>query len=80
MPPLGPLVKEMERRLNKASGEQLPSAYLEKAKKWYGTDETAKFLSVFDGPNGKLNKAAVAFGLHGLPPVDYRNEEAPLDM
>ena len=70
----------MKRRLSKASSKQLSSAYLDKALKWYENDETAKFLSVFDGPNGKLNKAAEAFGLHGLPPVDYRNEEAPLDM
>ena len=48
--------------------------------KWFEADSKASFLSIFDGRHGRLNKAAEAFGLQGIPPVDFMNEEAPLDM
>ena len=82
LPPLTPFIKECNKRLANATGEQLPAAWLEKAlgNTKEHTNKSADFLSVFDGRNGTLNKAAESYGLHGLPPVDHINAEAPLDM
>ena len=82
LPPLTPFIKECNRRLANATGEQLPVAWLEKAIGFAKEhpNKSADFLSVFDGRNGTLNKAAERYGLHGLPPVDHINAEAPLDM
>ena len=43
------------------------------------TNATAAFLSVFDGEEPHLNRAALAFGMNGLLPVDIASA-TPLDL
>ena len=54
--------------LHLADESCVPAKWAAAAKKL--TNYTASFLSIFDGEAGNLNRAARAFDLRGLPPVD----------
>ena len=69
------LVEAFERVVRAAKPGDLPAAWMRAAQSTKGAD----FISLFDGAKGNINRAASAFDLDGMPPVDL-NAKHPIDL
>ena len=60
------LIEAFNEMMRTARPGTRPAAWLRAAQSAEGAD----YLSLFDGQNGSINRAAALFGLEGLPAVD----------